>query len=193
MPIAPVMPSHPLMPSSTLSLSQHQGRYQWVNCSHQFSSVTQSYPILCNSMDCSTPGFLVHHKLPEFAQTHVHRVGDAIQPSHSLLSLSPPAFNLAHLQGLIQWVSYLHQVAKYWSFSFSSSNQEFFSSSVFPMNIQDWFSLGWTGLTSLQVQGSLKGLLQHHSSKASILQCSVFIMDQLLHPYMTTGKNHSFE
>ena len=66
----------------------------------QFSSVAQSYPTLCNPMDCSTPGFPVHHQLPELAQTHVHRVSDAIQPSHPLLSTSPPAFNLSQHQGL---------------------------------------------------------------------------------------------
>ena len=78
----------------------------------QFSSVTQSCPALCDPMDCSTPGFPVHHQLPELVQTHVHRVGDAIQPSHPLSSPSPPAFNLSQHQGLFQWVSSSHQVAK---------------------------------------------------------------------------------
>ena len=78
----------------------------------QFSSVTQSCPTFCNPMDCSTPGLPVHHQLPEFTQTHVHWVGDAIQPSHPLLSPSPPALNLSQHQGLFQWVSSLHQVAK---------------------------------------------------------------------------------
>ena len=72
-------------------------------------------------MDCSTPGFPVHHQLQELTQAHVHWVGDAIQPSHPLLSPSPPTFNLSQHQGLFQWVSSLHQVAKYWSFSFSIS------------------------------------------------------------------------
>ena len=80
--------------------------YTWV------SSVTQSCPTLCNPVDCSTPGLPVHHQFPELAQTHVHRVGDAIQPSHPLLSPSLPAFNLSQLQGLFQGVSSLHQVAK---------------------------------------------------------------------------------
>ena len=75
-------------------------------------SVAQWYPTLSNPMDCSTPGFPVHHQLPEFVQTHVHRVGDAIQPSHLLSSPSPPAFNLSQHQGLFQWVSSSHQVAK---------------------------------------------------------------------------------
>jgi len=78
----------------------------------QLSSVTQSYLTLCDPMDCSMSGFPVHHQLLEFIQTHVHWVGDAIQPSHSLLSPSPPTFNLSHHQGLFQWVNSLHQVAK---------------------------------------------------------------------------------
>ena len=78
----------------------------------QFSSVTQSCLTLGDPMDCSTPGLPVHHQLPEFTQTHVHQVGDAIQPSHPLSSPSPPAFNLSQHQGLFQWVSSSHQVAK---------------------------------------------------------------------------------
>ena len=78
----------------------------------QFSSVAQSCLTLCEPMDCSTPSFPVHHGLPEFTQTHVHWVGDAIQPSHPLSSPFPPAFNLSHHQGLFQWVSSSHQVAK---------------------------------------------------------------------------------
>ena len=78
----------------------------------QLSSVAQLCPTLCNPMDCSTPGFPVHHQLLELAQTHVHQVGDAIQRSHPLSSPSPPSFNLSQHQGLFQWVSSLHQVAK---------------------------------------------------------------------------------
>ena len=78
----------------------------------QFSSVAQSCPTLCDPMDCSTPGFPVHHQLPEFTLTHVHWVGDAIQPSHPLSSPSPPALNLSQHQGLFKWVSSSHQVAK---------------------------------------------------------------------------------
>ena len=78
----------------------------------QFSSVAQSCPILCDPMDCSTPGLPVHYQLPELAQTHVHWVGDVIQPSHPLSSPSPPAFNLSQHQGFFQWVSSSHQVAK---------------------------------------------------------------------------------
>ena len=106
---------------------------------YQFSSVTQSCPTLSNAMDCSTPGLPVHHQLPEFTQTHW--VSDAIQPSHPLLSLSPPAFNLSEHQGLFKWVSSSHQVAKV---------LESASTSVLPMNIQYWFPLGWTGLISLK-------------------------------------------
>ena len=84
-----------------------------------FSLVSQSYPTLCSPMDCSMPGFPVHHQLLELAQTHVHRVGDAIQPSHPLLSPSP-AFNLSQHQGLFQWVSSLHQVAKVLEFQHQS-------------------------------------------------------------------------
>ena len=78
----------------------------------QFSSVTQSCPTLCNPMNRSTPGLPVHHQLPESTQTHVHRVRDATQPSHPLLSPSPPAFNFSQHQGLFKWVSSSHQVAK---------------------------------------------------------------------------------
>ena len=78
----------------------------------QFSSVAQSCPTLCDSMDCNTPGHSVPHQLPELAQTHVHRVGDTIQPSHPLSSPSPSTFNLSQHQDLFQWVSSSHQVAK---------------------------------------------------------------------------------
>ena len=84
----------------------------WVIICIHFSSVAQSCPTLCDLMDCSTPGLPVHHQLPELAQSYVHRVGDAIQPSHPLSSPSPPAFNLSQHQGLFQWVSSSHQVTK---------------------------------------------------------------------------------
>ena len=143
----------------------------------QFSSVAQSCRILCNPMNRSTPGLPVHHQLPEFTWTHVHWVGDAIQPSHSLSSPSPPAFNLSQDQSLFKWVSSLHQVAQVLQFQLQ----------VLPMNTQDWFPLGWTGLISLQSKG-LWSLLQHHRSKVSILWHSAFFIVQLSHPYMTTGK-----
>ena len=130
-------------------------------------------------MDCSMPGFPVHHQVLELAQTHLHWVGDAIQPSHPLLSPSPCAFNLSQHQGLFQWVSSSHQVAKCWSINFNISWCKEYSRQIF-------FRIEWLDL--LAVQEILKSLLQHHSSKASILQCSVFLMVQLSHPYMTTGK-----
>ena len=107
-------------------------------------SVGQSCLTLCDPMDSSVPGLPVHHQLPELTQTHVHRVGDAIQPSH-LSSPSPPTFNLSQHQGLFQWVHSSHQVAKILGVSPSAS--------VLPMNIQDWFPLGWTGWISLQSKG----------------------------------------
>ena len=130
-------------------------------------------------MNCSTPGLPAHHQLPEFTQTHVHRVSVAIQPSHPLSSPSPPASNSSQHQSLFQWVNSSHEWPKYWSFSFSIS-----PSKVIPRLISrmDWLDL-------LAVQGTLKSLLQHHSSKASILRCSAFFTVQLSHPYMTTGKN----
>ena len=130
-------------------------------------------------MNLSMPGLLVHHQLPESTQTHVHWVGDTIQQSHPLSSPSPPALNLSQHQGLFQWVSSSHQVAKYWSFSFSIS-----PSKEDPGLIS--FRMDWLDL--LAVQGTLKSLLQHHSSQAAILQHSAFFTVQLLHPYMTTGK-----
>ena len=111
----------------------------------QFSSVAQSCLTFYDLMDCSTPGFPVDHQLPELGETHVHWVGDAIQPSHPLTSPSPFAFNLSQHQSLYQWVHSLNQVAKVEEFSASAS--------VFPMNIQDWFPLGWTGWIPLQSKG----------------------------------------
>ena len=137
-----IQPSHPLLSLSppALNLSQHQGLFQWVSSSHQvakvlefqlqhqslqwthgmsvqlssiqFISVTQSCLTLCNPMNHSTPGPLVHHQLPEFTQTHALWFGDAIQPSHPLSSPSPPASNPSQHQGLFQWVNSLHDVAK---------------------------------------------------------------------------------
>ena len=124
------------------------------------------------------PGFPVLHHLPEPAQTHVHWVSDAIQPSHPLLSPSP-AFNISQHQRLFQWVGSLHQMAKHWSFSFSLNTSNEYSGLI-SFRI-DWFDL-------LAVQWILKSLLQHHSSKASVLWPSAFFMVQLSHPYMTTQK-----
>ena len=164
---------------------------------------------LCDPMDCSTSGFPVLHYLPEFAQTHVHWVSDVIQPSHPLPPPSPLALNLSQHHSLFQWVGSSHQVAKvldiyhqsfqwifradflstelalcirwpeYWSFSFSISPSNEYPGLV--SFIMDWLDL-------LAAQRTLRSLLQHHSSKASILWCSAFFMVHLSHPYKTTGK-----
>jgi len=140
-------------------------------------SVAQWCPALCDPADCSTPGFPVLHHLPELAQTHVHWVSDAIQPSHPLSSLSPPAFNLSQHQGYSNESALRIRWPKYWSFSISPSNE-------------------YSGLISFRInsfdllagQGTIKSLLKHDSSKASILWSSAFFMVQLSHLYMTTGK-----
>ena len=137
---------------------------------------------LWDSMDCSMAGLPVHHQLLELAQTQVYQVGDATQQSQLLSSPSPPAFKLSQHQGLFQWIISSHQVAKVLVINISPSNEH-------PGLIS--FRMDWLGL--LVVQGTLKSLLQHHSSKVSILQCSAFFIVQLSHPYMTTGKNHSFD
>ena len=130
-------------------------------------------------MVCSTPGFPVHHQHLEFTQTHVHWVGDAIQPSHPLSSPSPPALNLFQHQGLSNQ-SVLHiRWPKYWSFSFSISPSNEYSGLI---------SFRMDSLDLLAVQGTPKSLLQHHSSKASILLCSAFFSVQHSHPYMTIEK-----
>ena len=130
-------------------------------------------------MNCSTPGLSVHHQLPDFTQTHVHWVGDAIQPAHPLSSPSPSAFNLSQHQGLFQWVSSSHQVAKVLELHLQHQTfQWIFRTDFFKI---DWFDL-------LAVQGTPKSLLQHHRSKVSILWHSAFFTVQLSLPYMTTGK-----
>ena len=143
----------------------------------QFSSVAQSCPTLCNHMDCNMPGLPVYHQFPEFTQTHVHWLGDSIKLSHPLFSPSPPAFNLSQHQVFSNESVLPIRWPKYWSFSISPSN-EYSGLISFRM---DWLDL-------LAVQGTLKSLLQHHSSKASILQHSAFFILQLSHPYMTTGE-----
>ena len=122
-------------------------------------------------MDCSIPGFPVHHQLPELSQTHVHQVGDTIQISHALSSSSPPTFILSQ--------SFPMRWPKYWSFSFNISPSNEYSGLIF-------FRMDW--LDILAVQGTLKSLLQHHSSNESILRCSAFFIVQPSHPYMTIGK-----
>ena len=130
-------------------------------------------------MNYSTPGLPVHHQLQKFTQTHVYRVSDAIQPSHLLSSPSPPAPNPSQHQGLSNESTLHMRWPKDWSFSFSIS-----PSNEHPGLIS--FRMDWLDL--LAVQGTLKSLLQHHSSKASILRRSAFFTVQLSHPYMTTGK-----
>ena len=137
-----------------------------------FSSVAQSCLAFCNPMDCSTPDFPVHHHLLELAQTHVRWVGDAIQLSHPLSSPSP----LLLLPLIFTSIRVFSNESvlpircpKYWSFSFSSSPSNEYSGLIS-------FRTGWLDL--LAVQGTLKSLLYHHSSKASILQCSAFLMKQ---------------
>ena len=125
------------------------------------------------------PGFSVHHQLPELAQTHVHRAGDALQLSHPLSSHSLPAFNLASIRVFSSESVLRNKWPKYWSFPFSICPSNEYSGLV-SFRI-DWFDLP-------EVQGTLKNLFQHHSSKASILQHSAFFMVQLSYPYMTTGK-----
>ena len=143
------------------------------------SSAAQLCPTLCNPINCSTPGLPVHHQLPEFTQTHVHRVSDAIQPSHPRSSPSPPAPVPSSIRVFSNESTLCRRWPKYWSFSFSIS-----PSKEHPRLIS--FRMEWLNL--LAVQGTLKSLLRHHSSKASILWRSAFFTVQLSHPYMTTGK-----
>ena len=157
-------------------------------------------------MNRSTPGLSVHHQILEFTLTHVHWVGDTIQPSHPLSSPSPLALNLSQHQGLFKWVSFSHQVAKVLEFQLSVTKScttlydpmgcsmpglpiprclpEFVQSVIFISCLQPFPASG--SFLSLAVQETLKSLLQHHSSKASILQCYAFLMVQLSHLYMTT-------
>ena len=165
--------------SSKTSILQHSA-FSMVQFSHlymitektisQFSLVAQSCPTLYDPMNCSTPGLPVDHQLPEFTQTHVHRVSDAIQPSHPLSSPSPPAPIPPSIRVFSNDSTLCMRWPKYWSFSLSIS-----SSNEHPGLISlrmDWLDL-------LAVQRTLKNLLQHHSSKASILRCSAFFTVQL--------------
>ena len=175
------MATHSSILAWEISWTEEPGELQ---SSQSVSSVTQSFSTLCNPMDCSTPGFPVHHQLPELAQTHVYQVGDAIQPSHPLSSPSPSAFNLSQHQGLCQWVSSSHQVAKVLEFQLQHQSSNEYSGLV-SFRI-DWFDL-------LAVQRTLKSFLQHYSSKASILWHSAFFTVQLSQSIHDYWKNHSFE
>ena len=145
----------------------------------QYSSVAQSCPTLCDPMNQSMPGLPVHHQLPEFTQTHIHRVSDAIQPSHPLSSLLllhpiPPSIRVFSNESTLRM-----RWPKYWSFSFSI---------IPPEEIPGLMSFRMDWLDLLAVQGTLNSLLQHHSSKASILQHSAFFTVQLSHPYKPLEK-----
>ena len=152
-------------------------------CDYQVSSVTQSRPTLCNTKDCNTPDFPVHHQLPKLIQTHVHWFGDAIQPSHPLSSPFPPAFNLSQHQGLFL-VSVLHiRWSKYWSFSFSISPSNDYSGLIS-------FRIDWLDL--LAVQGTLKSspTSQFKSIKSSALS---FLYNPTLTSILDYWKNRSFD
>ena len=149
-------------------MANNEKMFNITHYSVQFSSVAHSCPTLCDPMNHSTPGLPVHHQFLKFTQTHAHRVGDAIQPS------IPPSIRVFSNESTLcmRW-------PKYWSFSFS----------IIPSNEHPGlisFRMDWLDL--LAVQGTLKNLLQHHSSKASILWHSAFFIVQLSHPYMTTGR-----
>ena len=149
----------------------------------QFSSVAQSCPTLCHPMNLSTAGLLVHHQLPEFTQTHVHRVGDAIQPSHPLSSPSPPAPSPSQHQSLFQWVN------SAWG---SQSIGVSASASVLPVNTQDWSPLEWTGWICLQSKG-----LSRVFSNTTVQKHQFFALSFLYNPTLTSihdhWKNHSID
>ena len=147
---------------------------------YQFSSVQllSHVQFFWDPMDCSTPGLPAHHQLPEFTQTHVHWVDDAIQASHTLSSPSPLTINLSSIRVFSGESVLCIRWPEYWSFSLSISPLYEYSGLIS-------FRMDWLDL--LAVQGTLKGLLQYHSSKAWI-RCSAFFIVQLSHPYMTTGK-----
>ena len=135
-----------------------------------FSSVSQLCLTPCDPMDCSTPGLPLHDQLREFTQTHVHWVSESIQPSHALSSPSPPAFNFPSIRVFSNKSILCIRWPKYWTFSFSISPSNEYSG---------LFSFRMDCLDLHAVQGTLKSLLQHHKSKASILQCSAFFIVQL--------------
>ena len=144
----------------------------------QLSSVTQSCPTLCDPMNCSMPGLAVHHQLPELTQTHVHRVSDAIQPSHPLLSPSPPAPNPSQHQSLFQWVNFA------WGGQSTGGSA---SASFLPKKSQGWSPSEWTGWISLQSKG-LSRVFSNTTVQKHQFFGTPFFTAQLSHPYMTTGK-----
>ena len=149
----------------------------------QLTSVTQSYPIVWDHTDCSTSGSPVLHHLLELAQTHIHQLADAIQPSNPLPSPSLPAINISQHQGLFQWVNSFHSWSKYWSFSISISTFNEYSGLIsFSM---DQFDL-------VAVQGTLKSLLQYRSSKVSVPGVSVSLWSSS-HIHTDYWENHNFD
>ena len=149
----------------------------------KFSSITQSYPTLYDPMNRNTLGLPVHHQLPESTQTHVHWVGDAIQPSHPLLSSSPPSPNLSQNQGLFKWDSSSHQVAKVLSTD---------STSFLPMNTQDWSPLGWTGWISLQAK-ELSRVFSNRQFKSINSLVLRFLYSPTLTSIHDYRKNHNLD
>ena len=164
--------------------------YFWASFSSvQFSSVTQLCPTLCNHMNCSMSGLPVYHQLPEFTQSHVHWVGDAIQPSHPLLSPSPSAFNPSQHQGLFKWVSSSHQVAKVLEFQLQHQSFQWTPRS----NDVQWTSpLGQTGWISLQSKG-----LSRVFSNTTVQKHQFSVLSFLYSPTLTSihdyWKNHSLD
>ena len=168
-----LFPQGPMMQTKQRFLNLFLERLQLV------SSVAQLCLTLYDLLNCRMPGLPVHLQLPEPTQTHVHWVGDAIQPSHPLSSPSPPAFNCCQHRDFSNESARHTRWPKFWSFSFSISPSNEYSGLIS-------FRMDWLDL--LAVQGTLKSLLQHYSSKASILLHSAFFIVQLSHPYMTIGK-----
>ena len=156
------------------------GRYSTV----QYSSVAQSSLTFCDPMNCSTPGFPVHHQLPELAQTHVHRVGDAIQPSHPLWSPSPPAFNLSQHQDLFQWVSSLHQMAKVLEFQLQHQSFQWIFRTDF---LEDWVVWAPCSPRDSQESSPTPQFKSIHSLALSFLYTPALTS---IHDYW---KNHSFD
>ena len=144
----------------------------------QFSSVTQSCPTLCDPMDCSTPGFSIHHQLPDLTQTHIHQVGDAIQPPHPLSSTSPPAFNLSQHQGLSNESVFLIRWPKYWNSSFSIIPSSEYSGLIF-------FRMDWLYLLAVSQESSPAP--QFKSINSSLLS---FLFNATLTSIHDYWKNH---
>jgi len=148
-----------------------------------FSSVAQSCSTICDPTDCSMPDLPVHHQFPQFTQTHVHWVGDAIQPSHPLSSSSPPTFSVSQHQGIFQWVSSSHQVAKVLESQLQHQS--------FQWILKDWFPSGWTDCISLQSQ-RLSRVLSKTTESINSLALS-FLYSPTLTSIHDHWKNHSLD